>query len=160
MLESLEKVSWRSYAQPEWNCDDTVPAALRGLSACTSESASIKAYQTVLFALGNNHAGTYYPVALAALPFLSEILQGSGEWARITTLNILIDLCGSFEPESGFEMVVSPAGERSQLRVLLQQAIAHLSPQIRSIPASQTAVPRERELASELLKWIAETQHR
>jgi hypothetical protein len=159
MLEDLESVPWRSLAQPNWNRGDSVPAALRGLGVCASESASGEAYHNVLYALGNNHAGTYYPVALAALPFLAEILEGGGPWARIATLDILVDLIGSFEPESGFEMVVSPTGDRSRLRVLLRQGIARLSPQIRSIASSDTAGQQERELAAELLTYLEESQH-
>ena len=132
---------------------------MRELGLCASESASRDAYHKVLYALGNNHAGTYYPVALAALPFLAEILQGGGQWARIATLDILVDLSGSFEPESGFEMVASPTGERSQLRALLQQGIAGLSPQIQSVATSNGAGQRERELAAELLAHFQESEH-
>jgi len=158
MLENVDRIAWLSLAQPRWNREDAVPTALRGLGLCVSESTSRDAYDKVLDALGNNHAGTYYPVVLAALPFFGEILQGGGEWARIATLDILVDLSGSFAPESGFEMVVSPTGERSALRVLLQQGIAGLSAQIRAFAMSDTAGQRERELASELLNCLKESE--
>jgi hypothetical protein len=81
-----------------------------------------------------------------------------GSWTQTKT-NVLIDLSGSFESESGFEVVVSPSGESSQLRLLLQQGIGRLSPQIRSIAASDTAGHRERELAAELLTYLEESEH-
>jgi hypothetical protein len=152
MLEELEKVPWPSLAQPSWNASDTVAAALRGLGSCASETASREAYDRVLYALGNNHAGTYYPVVLAALPFLAEILEGGGAWARIATLDVLIELSTSFEPEPSFEMVVTPAGERMDLRVLVRQGVARFSPLIRSVAAADTAGERERQLAARVAK--------
>lgn len=62
-------------------------------------------------------------MVLAALPFLAEILHGDGQWARIATLDILIDLNASFAPEPGFETVVTPDGETKKLDALLREDI-------------------------------------
>src|SRR5215510_9048951 len=105
MLKELVRVPWPSLAQPDWNAGDEMPAAIHELASCASEPESFKAYNRLLYAIGNNHAGTYYPVVLAALPFLAEILHGDEQWARMTTLDILIDLIASFAPEPGFETV-------------------------------------------------------
>jgi len=80
MLEDLAEVPWGSLAQPDWNAaNDEVPFALRALAAAASEHEARETYHQVLFALGNNHAGTYYPVALAAVPFLGQILETDPE---------------------------------------------------------------------------------
>ena len=62
-----------------------------------------EAYDRMLYALGNNHAGTYYPIALAVLPQLESILSNGAPWAQQAALNVLIELTGSFEPEPGYE---------------------------------------------------------
>lgn len=109
------------------------PGALRALAACTSESEAETAYNRVLYALGNNHAGSYYSVALGALPFLGEMLVGGSESARVATLDILIDLVGSFAPEPGFETVLRPQGETGDVQVLLRQGVAAFATRIQSL---------------------------
>jgi len=48
---------------------------------------------TLLFAIGNDHSGSYYPVAREALPFIIEVaLYGNHLVARNCAVNILIDL--------------------------------------------------------------------
>ena len=51
------------------------------------------------------HAGTYYPVLLAALPVFESMLSGQVHWPQRGALCILRDLFASFEPEPGFETV-------------------------------------------------------
>lgn len=156
MLEELARVPWESIAQPDWNASDEVPAAIRELASCSSEPKSLNAYNRVLYAFGNNHAGTYYPVALAALPFLAKILHGDEQWARMTTLDILIDLIASFAPEPGFEMVFTPDGETKKLEALLREEIQQMSPLIQSIASADNFGKRERNLAAELLTYLDE----
>jgi hypothetical protein len=156
MLEHLDRISWVSLRQPDWNHPAAVPDALRALAACASEAESRSAYDRVLYALGNNHAGTYYPVVLAALPFIGEILERGGSWARVPTLEILTDLAASFRPEPGFEMVTTADGGRSELKVLVRQAVAAFSPLMETIVSEGAPGSRERELAAELLAEMKE----
>jgi hypothetical protein len=73
--ELLSHVDWRRESQPRWNEADTVPSALRALASCKDKVDSERAYNSVLSSLGNNHAGTYYPVVLAMMPCLEFILS-------------------------------------------------------------------------------------
>jgi len=58
-------------------------------------------YNSVLFAIGNNHAGTYYPVAQEALCFILQVaLHGNSEISRNCAINILWELF-FFVPENG-----------------------------------------------------------
>jgi hypothetical protein len=57
-------------------------------------------------------------VALSAVPFPGAILTEGGPTARLRTLDVLVDLVGSFEPEPGFEVVATPAGLRSLKDIL------------------------------------------
>lgn len=53
--------------------------------------------------MGNNHAGTYYPVVLPVLPEIEQILMNGKAWAQRAVIESLIDLGCSFVPEEGYE---------------------------------------------------------
>jgi hypothetical protein len=153
MLNGIEEVRWDLEAQPSSNTKDEVVSALRSLSLASPETGDA-AYSRMLYALGNNHAGTYYPVVLAAVPFLGAILRDGGATARLRTLDVLIDLVGSFEPEPGFEVVESSAGRRS-LKNLLKEKVLTLVAQIER-RRSDAASSEEAKLAQELLDLLNE----
>jgi hypothetical protein len=106
----------------------------------------------MLYALGNNHAGTYYPVALAAVPFLGAILRDGGPTARLRTLDVLVDLVGSFAPEPGYEVIETSAGRRS-LQELLKDKVLEIAAQIerRQVDAESA---EEAKLAQDLLALV------
>jgi hypothetical protein len=153
MLDGLETVRWDLEAQPPWNEKDSVANALRALSVASSDG-SDEAYSRMLYALGNNHAGTYYPVALAAVPFLGAILREGGPTARLRALDVLIDLVGSFEPEPGFETIATSGGRHS-LSELLKNRVLDLAVLIehRRLDA---ASPEESKMAQDLLALLRE----
>ena len=59
-------------------------------------------------AVANNHAGTYYPVLIVAMPLLAEIVCESGDWPQRAVLCLLDDLLASFHPEQGYEQISDP----------------------------------------------------
>lgn len=153
MLSGIEGVRWELEAQPPWNKDGEVVAALRALSL-TSPQTGDEAYSRVLYALGNNHAGTYYPVVLPAIPFLGAILREGSITARLRTLDVLVDLVGSFEPEPGFEFVATPAGRRA-LKLLLKEKVLAFADEVER-RRSAAASPQEFRLADDLLSLLKE----
>ena len=148
LLQGLEGISWTSYPQPQWNRQDQVPAELQALVACDSEQAAQRSYNALLYALGNNHAGTYFPVILPALPFLGRILEHGNEFSRGAVLDIIIDLYCSFGPEAGFE-TVDLAGSRVDLKPLVDDELRKLSPLVMTVGQVQGASERLRALAEE-----------
>ncbi len=147
MLEGIENVRWDLEAQPPSNAKGEVADALRALAAASPETGHA-AYTRLLYALGNNHAGTYYPVVLAAVPFLGAILRDGGPTARLGALDVLIDLVGSFAPEPGFEVVSSSAGRRPLKEALMDEVLA-LADQV-ELRRVDAASPEEAELARAL----------
>ncbi len=160
MLETLENIPWASLAQPEWNEPDEVPRSLRKLASCASDAEANDAYNCYLYAVGNNHAGTYCPVVLATIPFLGEILQRGSELSQASVLDVLIDLVGSFDPEPAFELIVQPDGQREELAVLLRMQVLRLSPLIREIGEDPGRGAEARRLARELLEVLDDAQTR
>jgi len=84
-----------------------VPAALMALALAEQETkegiyqggaeaeflANAKIESDLLFAIGNDHRGTYYPVVKWALPFIVQVaLYGNHMVARNCAINALIDL--------------------------------------------------------------------
>ena len=126
MLDGLDTISWDDLPQPKWNGPGEVPKALLALAAIANQRDADAAYNRFLCALGNNHAGTYYPVALWAIPFLGPLLATGTSIVRETVLDILIDLTGSFAAESGFECVRGPSGSEIILKVGVRQVVASL----------------------------------
>ena len=151
MLEDLHRVAWAALPRPEWSGPEEIPEALRQLAASATEDEGRAAYSRVLFAFGNNHGGTYYPAVLEALPFLGEILRSEEPWPRSTTLDILIDLAVSFEPEPGFELVELDGGGAKQLATLVREEIEALLPAVREVAEGSPPESREGSLARDLL---------
>src|SRR4051812_499984 len=125
LMDQLDQIDWRSFPQPEWNTPDAVPRALTQLARVSDDKTSIDAYHAVLFAFGNNHAGTVYPVAIPAIAFLRSIATDDQGQACATVLDILIDLI-TFEPEPGYETIILADGQTSSLAGALQHEIHQL----------------------------------
>lgn len=86
---------------PRWYEPKSVPRALVLLRSARSEADARSAYDSVLFAVGNNHAGSLYPIAAAAVhDILGDIAERSG-WSRSAALEILGELL-RFSPEPDF----------------------------------------------------------
>lgn len=92
-----------AFSEPEWNRPDSISEAFDSTLRASDATSSSAAYNRLLYALGNNHAGTYYSVALGVLPVMQRVLLDGNPWAQRTILEALIDLCGSFVPELGHE---------------------------------------------------------
>jgi hypothetical protein len=104
-----------------------VEAALEALWTADDESTAVEAYDAFLWAIGNNHAGTFYPVVLAVLPEIEQILMNGGSWAQRATIEALIDLGGSFVPEQGHETYLGGSVQET-LRAFIHSMRDHLVP--------------------------------
>jgi hypothetical protein len=132
--------------QPSWNGASTIDAVLAQVAGVRSDHETDAAYQSLLYAVGNNHAGTYYPVVLALFPYFESILTEGSGWAQFVVLEALVDLCGSFTPEVGFENFQMGPGQPPQpLAPVVLQRARSLVPLVASIargsgaPASSAA---------------------
>jgi hypothetical protein len=111
VLNELERVRWDEFVQPAWNTRDEVPSALRALADTTNSDGST-AYHRLLYAVGNNHSGTYFPVVIPTIPFIGQILERAQLAARLRALDVLVDLVGSFSPDPAFGQVATSQGLR------------------------------------------------
>lgn len=154
MFDDLNSIAWGSKSQPEWNKSDAVPRAICGLDAASSDDEMNRTYHAFLYSVGNNHAGTYYPVVLDTLPFLEQMLHSKSAWTRSAVVDILVDLAGAFEPEPGYEMVEGVDGTRSSLRSLLHEALLRLVPALQVVVHNTHEQSRTRESAGAALELL------
>lgn len=138
-----------AYPQPEWNGPDSVSAALGDVMQAHDEKSSSSAYNRLLYALGNNHAGTYFPVVLAVMPALEEILRSGKPWPQHTVLEALIDLLTSFQPDPAHDIF-----QGASLSSALRERIHALKPLLGSLTTDN---PMTNKSAQDLLHCLDES---
>jgi hypothetical protein len=123
MFSHVEAVEWAAFAQPEWNKPDSVVNALSNVMTAKDAASCSSAYDDLLYAVGNNHAGTYYPVLLAAMPALEAILLSGQHWPQRAVLCILDDLFASFCPEPGYEKALLPERGMQDVQLVFRRSV-------------------------------------
>ena len=115
-INNVENTNWQECEELTCFVPEKVPAALISLALVDKESndgiydtkgveydllLNPKITNNLLSAVGNNHAGTYYPVIKKALSYIIQVsLSGNHIVARNCAVNILIDLY-FFHPDDG-----------------------------------------------------------
>ena len=99
LREEIAKVDWSSFNGPSMYDAKAVPLALYSLIDLDNSSKAEAVGNMLISALGNNHAGVYYPVVLKALDYIIAVANcGSNDISKICALAVLNDLY-YFEPE-------------------------------------------------------------
>ena len=119
-LDDLGDIDWRSFVGPTEGpmqyVPEKVPRSLQALAEAGSEPQMWSACTKVLYAIGNDHAGTLWPEAAAIVPFLLTISQSANSaWARRGAVECLTDMICSFDPALGYEDVAKEDGTRVRL---------------------------------------------
>lgn len=140
------------YPMPEWSSPQRVEGALEDMRHCSDEQSSNRAYGRFLHAVGNDHAGIYYPVAVPAVRMLDDILKLDNTWARSAALNVLLDLCGSFAPIA--DKMLLPDGTTADTATALLEAARSLRPTIASMLNDPAREATEKAWAAELLECL------
>jgi hypothetical protein len=115
------------FPQPEHNKSGSVAAALEALRNAHDEPSAVDACDAFLWAVGDNHAGTFYPVVLAARPAIEDIVVNGGYWAQRATIEALIDLGGPFASEEGQETYQGESVQAA-LRTFIGSLRGHIAP--------------------------------
>lgn len=147
LLDRINAFPWSKYAQPGWNKPSSIGDALAKLVRADSA-----AYDSVLYAVGNNHGGTYYPVLLPVMPFLEEVIERGESLPQRAALCVLDDLFASFHPEPGHELADVGDGTKVDVEAAFRQRMHSLRPALERI-ASEGGT--NSELAREVLQALA-----
>ena len=152
MLETVDQIELSRRQRPAGGAPGEVAAALRALAFATSDAAAQEAYHRVLWAVGNDHGGSYFPIVLDVVPFLGEILAGGTRRTRARALDVLIDLVGSFGPDAGATMEEQVRPE--DLPALLRAGVEQFRPILEQLLADPSA-PDVQDLARDLLECLS-----
>jgi hypothetical protein len=152
MLETVDQIEVSRRQRPADGRPGEVAQALRALAFASSDDAAEAAYHRVLFAVGNDHRGSYFPIVLDAVPFLGEILAGGTRLTRGRTLDVLLDLVGSFGPDP--EVAMDDEARPEDLPALLRARVERLRPLLEEIVADSSA-PDVQALAQELIECLS-----
>lgn len=147
----MEPPNLETYPQPEGNDPGSLPAALEALQHAHDESSALDACDRFLWTVGNNHAGTFYPIVLAALPQMEQILIGGDTWPRQAAMEALIDLGGPFVPEQGRETHLGVPVQET-----LRRFIRSMRPHILPLTRASSALRRSAEELVELIDDLAD----
>ena len=120
LVAAIEQARWERFAGPEFYDPERARQSVRRLALAEDKVAAEAAYNDVLFGIGNNHAGSYYPAALCAVPLLVQISASGRPWPRYGALEVLTDLLTSFQAEPGYERF---EGEPVDLAQTLHEAM-------------------------------------
>jgi len=121
------------HPQPDWNSPRSLADALASCAHAHDASSSTGASERLLDAVGNNHAGTYFPVVLDAVSAMHAVLDQGSPWAQRSVLEVLLDVHSAFQPEAAFEMY-----QGRRLDDTLRERIAMLAPLVVRIAKATT----------------------
>jgi hypothetical protein len=153
-MNDFESIDWASFEGPKWYRPSEVPSSLRAMMNASSEEDARHAYNRVLSAVGNNHAGTIYPAAAEAVPFILETALRGTQWPRWSALEVLIELL-SFDAEPGFESVRRGPKELS-LRTVMRKAIGAHQDALEALTRAEDIGSKIRASATQVLEALRE----
>lgn len=129
LLDEIQKMDWAGYAMwpsTQWYVPSRVPEAFAALPSVRSRRESRAAYQQFMDALAHNHEGWVYAAAAPGADLLARTARILEGWARITSLEVLIDLT-CFAADVSFR---SPRGDLVRLDTAIREAAGTLRPDL------------------------------
>jgi hypothetical protein len=91
-LDTIENIKWDKYATPEYYSSYLAKACLLKLVSIESINDHPEICHEVLSGIGNDHAGTYYPIIFEVIDFLIDLESSyENEFVRKATNAILSD---------------------------------------------------------------------
>lgn len=126
--------NWDDIPGPRYYHPAEVEPAIALLTGATSKDADPGA--SFRSAVGNDHAGTLYPAAVAATIRLLDIIEHRPGPPRRAALGVLLDWWGTFRPEPGYESFQDRNGVTVELLPALIGEVAAAKPVIENIPGS------------------------
>ena len=155
LIKKIKNENWNKYRGLKGYQPEKVVPALLALVNLNQESDNFNVYNDILFSIGNNHAGTYYPAVESALEFILIIaIRGVNEISRNCALEILTDIYFSFEPS----LHENEPGAHEAFQKRINKAIESSYEGFLQIETSNAESDRNRQLARDLLTSISTPQ--
>jgi hypothetical protein len=133
MEDAIAAVNWGTWIQPSGNSQQTVPDELRKILGASDGESSWEAVIRTERVCGDSGPGTYYPVALPAIPILALIVENGEEWPALTAVEILTDWLFSFQPYFKYREIADMNGNPIDLQGEIDAEILKLRPNFEAL---------------------------
>ncbi len=153
IIEQLGKTDWSLYGGQDHFNSNNVETAFKRMIYLDEESLLEEVQNDFLFAIGNNHRGTYYPVTLQAIEFIIFIaLDSESEISRYAALEILILVYCTFSAENDNYKILT----RKEIENIVDKKIESFKNRFKERLADKSESERNKETLLELLESIKE----
>jgi hypothetical protein len=115
-----------------------VPAAFELLLTASSREEGRAAYDSMLFAIGNNHAGCLYPAAVPAVPLIARVALEYEGWQRWAAVEVLIE-CVVFDVDR--EEFVEASGSVVHVKNAIVAVVGQMRDELQQMACSRDADP-------------------
>lgn len=93
IIIKIKETNWDNYSGSPWYQSEDVAPALERLASLKQKDQAENVGHVILSTIGNDHAGTYYPVIESALDIIIAIAeQDENEVSKHCALGVLYDL--------------------------------------------------------------------
>lgn len=123
----FSEIDWTQLPGPKWYKPTSVPKAFHALLLADDEASAREACNDMLFAVGNNHAGSLYPAAAVAVHEVLRIAEERTGWVRSAALDIL-SLLVEFGAEPDFATFQRADGSVIDVELEIVLAVCHAAP--------------------------------
>ncbi|KZN70389.1 hypothetical protein [Pseudoalteromonas luteoviolacea] len=155
LVEQLKSVDRGKFKGVEHYKPSDVAPVLIALVDLDDESCNENIYNQALFAIGNNHGGTYYLAFQEALNFiLISAVEGSSEVSRSCALEMLTDIHCAFVPELTQEIFHL----YDKLQSDVKKEVKEFYPKLLELADLKDESQRNRKLACDLIEFIRDPE--
>jgi hypothetical protein len=145
----VTEIAWSAIPGPEYYDARLAESAFEGLldpaPSARDAAASLRR------AVGNDHAGTLYPAAVAATKWLVELIEANPGKPRDVAISVLLDWWGMFQAEPGYEVFIDSHGETVELIPAIMEFVESARPVIEAIAVDDPGAAKKAGL---LLKCL------
>ena len=154
---AVDAVDWAAYSMPPSVEDyepERVPRAFDRILSASNEEQGRDAYDAMLSAVGNNHAGWLYPAALPAAKLIIRIARECGGFVRWSALEVLIEfLSFGWDPK----WIVDPSdGKQVHLRPAVVAMVQDMRAELELMAVGENGVAPTPYSAGELVSLLDE----
>jgi hypothetical protein len=97
--KKIQEIDWSQYKGPKYYEPESVPPAILSLLNLKNSSDANLVGDRILFSIGNNHAGTYYPAVLSALDIIIDIEKKAEDLVRKKCAWAILNDLSCFDPD-------------------------------------------------------------
>ena len=138
-----QAIDWAAFPGPTYYRPDEVPQVFEALASAANYEEADAAYTKLTYTVGNGHAGTFYPAAVAAVPKVIELALHGAPWTRWAAAEVLVDWVWTYEADAEFAVVSLPDGRTVDVTQTVRAQISSATPALRrSLDAESDEIVR------------------